>query len=75
MTKSDAMNTFISEVDRIRKERQLTQGELAEILGTKQGNISRLLRGDENPTIQRCEEIAAELGYELEIKFVELSKV
>ena len=75
MTQSIIMNAFIREIDRIRRERGLNQQQLAELLGTKQGNVSRLLRGEENPTIERCEEIAAKLGLEIRVQIVELEAV
>jgi transcriptional regulator with XRE-family HTH domain len=75
MSKSEAMNTFIEEINRIRNERGLNQVQVGELIGTQQGNVSRLLRGDENPTIERCEEIAAKLGYRMIVKFEEIPQL
>jgi transcriptional regulator with XRE-family HTH domain len=75
MSKSPAMNTFIEEINRIRRERGLNQVQVGELIGTQQGNVSRLLRGDENPTIERCEEIAAKLGYRMIVKFEEIEQL
>lgn len=61
MAKSSAMQTFIQNLDRIRKDRGMTQADLAELLGTTQGNISRLLNGGEDVTLTRCEAIAKKL--------------
>lgn len=61
MAKLTAMQIFIKNLDRIRKERGMTQTDLAELLGTTQGNISRLLNGGEDVTLSRCESIAKKL--------------
>jgi len=68
MKRLTAMQTFIINVERIRKERGLTQAELAELLGTKQPSISRVLRGEEDITMSRAEAFAKALG----VSFAEL---
>ena len=65
MKKCSAMNTFIQNVQRIRRERNITQTQLAEVLGTKQSAVSRVLRGDEELTLSRAERWAEALGVEL----------
>ena len=55
------LNVFIKNLERIRIERGITQVELADLLGTKQGNISRLLSGSEDLRISRCQRIAEKL--------------
>ena len=62
MRRFTAMQHFIRNLKRIRTERGLTQVQLAEKLGTTQGNISRLLSGVEDVTLSRCEKIAEALG-------------
>lgn len=62
MKRLSAMQIFISNLERIRKERNLTQTELADLLGTKQPAISRLLRGEEDITLTRAEKWAELLG-------------
>lgn len=62
MRRLNAMKTFIENLERIRVDRGLTQTELAEVLGTTQGNISRLLSGREDIRLSRCEAIAERLG-------------
>jgi transcriptional regulator with XRE-family HTH domain len=62
MAKSSAMDAFISNLNRIRKERGMTQADLAELLGTTQGSISRLLSGGEDVTLTRLDRIAEKLG-------------
>lgn len=47
---------------RIRREKQLTQEELAERSGLSQQYISGLERGQRNPTIVTVYEIACALG-------------
>jgi transcriptional regulator with XRE-family HTH domain len=68
MSKSSAMDTFIANLKRIMAERHLNQTELAEILGTKQPSISRILRGDEDVTISR----AAKFAEALEVSLADL---
>ncbi|WP_276796244.1 helix-turn-helix domain-containing protein [Fusobacterium gonidiaformans] len=53
---------------RIKKD--LTQKELAELVGTKQANISRLENGNSNPSIKFLEKVANALGKKLQINFV-----
>lgn len=53
-----------------RKEKNLTQSELAEKVGTKQSNISRLESGDYNPSLDFIEKVAAALDKKIEIKLV-----
>ena len=65
MRKLTAMQIFIANVDRIRRERGMTQADLAESLGTQQPSISRGLRGEEDITITRAEAWAKALGVSL----------
>ena len=65
MARLTAMQIFIRNLERIRVDRGLTQTDLAEILGTKQPSISRLLRGEEDVTLSRAEKIAKSLGLTL----------
>lgn len=65
MRKFDAMKVFIDNLERIRIERGITQVELANLLGTTQGNISRLLGGGEDIRLSRCQRIADKLGVPL----------
>jgi len=45
-----------------RVEQGMTQAQLAERVGTKQTNISRLERGEGNPTLEFMRKIAIGLG-------------
>lgn len=53
-----------------RQESGLTQSEVAERCGMKQSNISRLERGDGNPTVGTLQKLARCFGKTLEIRFV-----
>ncbi len=52
-----------------RRELNITQKELAERTGIKQGNISRLEKGTYNPSLQSLKKIAKGLNKELHIEF------
>lgn len=60
----------------LRKQAGFTQEEMAQKLGTKRGNISRLesLTSAHLPRIDTVEQYARELGYGLEMAFVPLPK-
>jgi DNA-binding XRE family transcriptional regulator len=53
-----------------RQEKNLTQEKLAEMIGTKQSNISRLESGNYNPSVEFLSKIAHAFGKELEIRMV-----
>lgn len=52
-----------------REELHITQKELSKRTGIKQGNISRLERGNCNPSIEFLQKIAHGLGKKLHIEF------
>lgn len=52
-----------------RLEKGLTQTELAEKIGTTQGNISRLESGRYNPSVRFLRRVARALEKELEVSF------
>ena len=60
---------IIKQIIKERNEQNLTQKELAQIVGIKQSNISRLESGDYNPTLEFLQKIAQGLGKELHIEF------
>lgn len=60
----------ISEIIRARSEQKVSQKELAERIGTRQSNISRLESGNYNPSLEFLEKVAEALGKKLEIHFV-----
>jgi transcriptional regulator, XRE family len=50
---------------KIRIEQGLTQKELAEKIGTRQSNISRLESGEYNPSLEFLKKVAKGLNKEL----------
>ncbi len=60
---------IISQVIKARVEQNMTQEDLARKVGTKQSNISRLEKGNANPSLQFLKKIADSLGKELLISF------
>jgi ribosome-binding protein aMBF1 (putative translation factor) len=61
---------LIKEVIKKRLELGLTQAELAKKLGTKQSAISRLERGNYNPTVVFLRKLALAFDMELQISFL-----
>ena len=58
---------LVENLQEIRKEKNITQGKLAEIMGTKQQVISRMENNENVPTLKFfCSALDA-LGYELQI--------
>jgi len=62
---------IIGQLITLRKEKKLTQKELAELIGDKQSNISRLESGDYNPTVDKLKKIANCLDSRLDIRFID----
>lgn len=58
----------ISQIIDARKERNMTQEELAKKVGTQKSNISRLESGNYNPSLDFLIKVVHCLGKELEIK-------
>ncbi len=61
---------LISEIIQARIDQKITQQELAERIGTRQSNISRLESGNYNPSLEFIEKVAAALGKKVEIHLV-----
>ena len=53
-----------------RKSQNLTQKQLAELVGIDQGDISKLENGLRNPTIQLLKRIADSMNMTLKIEFI-----
>ena len=53
-----------------RKESGLTQKELSERTGIAQSDISRLERGNANPSLRTLQRLAEGMGMKLKIEFV-----
>jgi predicted transcriptional regulator len=60
---------IINQVIKARIDQNMTQEDLARKVGTKQSNISRLEKGNANPSLQFLKKIADSLGKELLISF------
>ena len=60
---------IVKQILKARSELNLTQKELAEKVGIKQSNISRLESGNYNPSLEFLKKIAEGLGKELHIEF------
>ena len=64
---------IIRQVIQSRSEQNITQKELADRIGIKQSNISRLESGNYNPSLQFLKKVASGLGKEIHIEFREPS--
>ena len=53
----------------LRKEKGMTQAELAKKIGTTQSNVGRLESGQQNFTVETLDKIAKVFGKELKISF------
>ena len=58
---------LIRDIISLRNELNLSQVQLAKLVGTKQPDISRLERGDGNITINKLHRLAKALGADLDI--------
>lgn len=58
---------LIGEMISLRKEKQLTQSQLAKLIGNKQQVISRIEKKENSPTLKTFCNIINALGYELKI--------
>ena len=67
---NEAEYKIIEEIIMARKEKNLTQKDLAVLVGTRQSNISRLESGNYNPSLEFLNKIAMAMGKELEIRIV-----
>ena len=70
LKKNEAEYKIIEEIITVRQEKNLTQKELAELIGAKQSNISRLESGNYNPSLDFLNKIAQAMGKELEVRMV-----
>lgn len=57
-----------------RKSQGLTQQELAERTGIKQGDISKLERGNGNPSLRTLQRLAAGMGMQLHVSFTPINR-
>ncbi len=63
-----ARQEIASQLRQVRKEQGMTQERLAEKVGTRKSNISRLESGRYNPSLDFLENVAGGLGREIEVK-------
>lgn len=61
-------SSVAEQVKMARKQAGMTQERLADIVGTKKSNISRLESGRYNPSFEFLSRIAQGLGKELEVR-------
>lgn len=70
MKKNEPEYQLVRELIRARTEKELTQEQLARLIGTRQTNISRLESGHYNPSMRMLRKIANAVGKKLEIHLV-----
>ena len=66
----EAEYKIIEEIIMARREKNLTQKGLAQLIGTKQSNISRLESGNYNPSLEFLQKIASAMDKRLEVRMV-----
>ena len=66
--RNHARQEIAAQLRQVRKEQGLTQERLAEKVGTRKSNISRLESGRYNPSLDFLEKVAGGLGREIEVK-------
>lgn len=64
----DIRETVVSQLRALRKEQGMTQEHLAELVGTKKSNISRLESGRYNPSLDFLIKVADGLGKQITVK-------
>lgn len=65
--KEDVARQYIA----CRKQKKMTQADVAAVAGMKRPNITRFETGDYNPTIEMLVKVAECMGMTVEIKLVE----
>ena len=70
LEKNEAEYKIIEEIILARREKNLTQKGLAELIGTRQSNISRLESGNYNPSLDFLQKVASAMGKRLEVRMV-----
>ncbi len=71
----DANYEIVRQIIKARNEQNLTQQQLAEKIGIRQSNISRLESGNYNPSIELLKKVAFGLVKELHIEFKDVEAV
>ena len=65
---ADAEQKLIDEIVHIRKEKSISQSDLAKIIGVKQQAISRLENKEHSPSLKLFYSMVHALGYELKVE-------
>ena len=61
---------LIGKIIELRKEKKLTQADLAKRINDRQANIARLENGNSNPSLEKILKIAKGLDAELKIDLI-----
>jgi transcriptional regulator with XRE-family HTH domain len=64
----DTRDAVVSQLKTLRREQGMTQEYLAELVGTKKSNISRLESGRYNPSLDFLIKVADGLGKQIIVK-------
>ena len=67
MEQNDARHQVARQIKDVRKEQGMTQESLAELVGTKKSNISRLESGRYNPSLDFLVKGAKGLGKQIQV--------
>lgn len=65
----------IAQYIKCRKEKEMTQSDVADVLGVKRPNIARFENGSYNPTLDFMVKVAESMGKELEIRLVDKAQL
>ena len=65
---------LIDQIVTARLEKGITQSQLAEMLGTQRSNISRLEKGDHNPSVDLLLKIATVLNIDLNFQAAKMDE-
>ena len=66
--RSNASQEVAKQLRDVRKSQGMTQESLAELVGTKKSNISRLESGRYNPSLDFLVKMAGGLGKQIQVK-------
>ena len=66
--RSNASQEVAKQLRDVRKSQGMTQESLAELVGTKKSNISRLESGRYNPSLDFLVRVAGGLGKQIQVK-------
>jgi transcriptional regulator with XRE-family HTH domain len=65
---NSARQEVASQLKQVRRDKGMTQESLAELVGTKKSNISRLESGRYNPSLDFLVKVAGGLGKQIHVK-------